>query len=81
TEISFMVEHGMSSGEAIEAMTASAADVVGLDVGVLEPGKFADLLVVEGNPLEDVSLLREPTAVLKGGKVVSGRLPTDPNGH
>lgn len=75
TEISFMVEHGMSSEEAIEAMTASAADIVGLDVGVLEPGKFADLLVVEGNPLEDVSLLREPTAVLKGGEVVAGSLP------
>ncbi|ADJ14729.1 metal-dependent hydrolase family protein [Halalkalicoccus jeotgali] len=75
TEISFMVEHGMSEAEAIEAMTASAADVVGLDVGVLEPGKYADLLVVEGNPLEDVSLLREPTAVLKGGAVVAGELP------
>ncbi len=78
TEISFMVEHGMSEAEAIEAMTASAAEVVGLDVGVLEPGKFADLLVVEGNPLEDVSLLREPTTVLKGGEVVAGALPDDP---
>ncbi|WP_122088891.1 metal-dependent hydrolase family protein [Halalkalicoccus subterraneus] len=75
TEISFMVEHGMSEREAIEAMTASAADVVGLDVGVLEPGKYADLLVVEGDPLKDVSLLREPTAVLKGGEVVAGALP------
>lgn len=75
TEISFMVEHGMSPDEAITAMTATAADVVGLDVGVLEPGNYADLLVVEGNPIKDVSLLREPTAVLKGGAVVSGTLP------
>ncbi|MFC6903994.1 amidohydrolase family protein [Halalkalicoccus tibetensis] len=75
TEISFMVEHGMSPAEAIEAMTASAAEVVGLDVGVLEPGNYADLLVVEGDPLEDVSLLHEPTAVLKGGEVVAGSLP------
>lgn len=75
TEISFMVEHGMSPAEAIEAMTASAAEVVGLDVGVLEPGRYADLLVVEGNPLEDVSCLHEPTAVLKGGEVVAGSLP------
>lgn len=77
TEISFMVEHGMSPEEAITAMTASAADVVGLDVGVLEAGKYADLLVIEGDPLEDVSLLREPTAVLKGGEVVAGALPED----
>lgn len=77
TEISFMVEHGMRGKEAIEAMTVSAAEVVGLDVGVLEPGRFADLLVVEGNPVDEVSLLREPTAVLKGGEVVSGSLPDE----
>lgn len=77
TEISFMVEHGMSEAEAIEAMTASAAEVLGFDVGVLEPGRFADLLVVEGNPLEDVSLLHDPTAVLKGGEIVAGGLPDE----
>lgn len=77
TEISFMVEHGMRSEEAIEAMTASAAAVAGLDVGVLEPGRFADLLVVDGNPVDEVSLLREPTAVLKGGEVVFGSLPDE----
>lgn len=81
TEISFMVEHGMSPQEAITAMTATAADVVGFDVGVLEAGKYADLLVIEGDPLEDVSLLREPTAVLKGGEVVAGHLPNEPNGY
>ncbi|MDL5361495.1 amidohydrolase family protein [Halalkalicoccus sp. NIPERK01] len=81
TEISFMVEHGMAPEEAIEAMTATAADVVGLDVGVLEPGRFADLLVIEGDPLEDVSLLREPTAVLKGGEVVAGGLPDGRSGR
>lgn len=75
TEISFMVEHGMAPEEAIRAMTATAAEVVGLDVGVLEAGKYADLLVIEGDPLTDVSLLREPTAVLKGGEVVAGSLP------
>lgn len=75
TEISFMVEHGMRPEEAIRAMTATAADVVGLDVGVLQSGKYADMLVIEGDPTDDVSLLREPTAVLKGGEVVAGSLP------
>lgn len=76
TEISFMVEHGMDPGEAITAMTATAADAIGLDAaGTLEAGNYADLLVVEGDPLEDTSLLREPAAVLKDGEVVAGRLP------
>jgi imidazolonepropionase-like amidohydrolase len=76
TEISFMIEHGMEPIDAITAMTSTAAETIGLeDAGVLEPDAHADLLVVEGNPLEDVSLLREPTAVFKGGEPVSGRLP------
>lgn len=75
TEISFMVEHGMRPEEAITAMTATAADVIGLDVGELESGKYADLLVTKGNPLQDVSVIRDPAAVLKGGEVVSGALP------
>lgn len=76
TEISFMVEHAMDPVDAIVAMTGTAAETIGLeDAGTLEPGNYADLLVIEGNPLEDVSLLREPTAVLKGGEIVSGTLP------
>lgn len=76
TEISFMVEHGMNSNEAITAMTGTAAEAIGLDdAGTLEAGNHADLLVVEGDPLEDTSLLGDPTAVLKGGEVAVGRLP------
>ncbi|MFC7223402.1 amidohydrolase family protein [Halalkalicoccus sp. GCM10025322] len=76
TEISFMVEHGMDPIDAITAMTGTAAETIGLeDAGTLEAGSYADLLVIEGDPLEDVSLLREPTAVMKGGEVVAGAIP------
>ena len=74
TEVTFMAEHGMEPGEAIVAMTGRAADAIGLaETGTLEPGNFADLLVLDGNPLENLSIVREPESVLKGGEVVSGR--------
>ncbi|KTG08469.1 amidohydrolase [Haloprofundus marisrubri] len=75
-EISFMAEYGMTEAEAIRAMTETAAAAVGLEgSGTLEPGTYADLLVVDGDPTEDVTLLNNPEAVLKGGNVVAGSLP------
>lgn len=74
TEVSFMVEHGMEPGDAIVAMTGRAADVIGLeDAGTLEAGNHADFLVLDENPLSDVSAMREPLSVFKGGEVVAGR--------
>ncbi|WP_276301869.1 metal-dependent hydrolase family protein [Halorussus lipolyticus] len=73
TEVSFMTEYGMDPMDAIVAMTGRAADVIGLDdAGTLESGSFADLLVLDENPLEDTAALREPEAVLKGGELVAG---------
>ncbi|MBW2128799.1 MAG: amidohydrolase family protein [Deltaproteobacteria bacterium] len=72
-ELERLVEYGFSPMEAIEAGTRVAAGVLGLDdiLGTIEEGKLADLIVVEGNPLEDVSILRQREAlvhVIKGGK-------------
>ena len=73
TEISFMVEHAMDPMDAIVAMTGKAADVIGLEeAGTLEAGNYADFLVLDGDPLEDVSAIREPRTVVKGGEVVAG---------
>lgn len=75
TEIGFMVEYGMDPHDAIVAMTRVAAETVGLeDVGSIEPGAHADLLIVDRNPLEDPSALSEPTAVFKGGEIVAGSI-------
>jgi imidazolonepropionase-like amidohydrolase len=67
-----MVEWGMTPLEAIQAATLTAADIMGLsaDVGSLEPGHFADVVAVQGNPLDDVRLLESVKFVMRGGAVV-----------
>ncbi|SEO66074.1 Imidazolonepropionase [Halogranum amylolyticum] len=78
TEVEFMAKYGMDPVEAIRAMTEVAADVIGLDgSGTLEPGTNADLLVVDGDVTDDLTLLNNPAAVLKGGEVVSGAVPSE----
>jgi imidazolonepropionase-like amidohydrolase len=66
------VEAGMSNAQALEAATRIAAQACGVAplVGTLEPGKEADLLVVRGNPLEDIEALTRVAAVYAGGKQV-----------
>lgn len=71
-EIELMVRHGMAPMAAILAATREAARLTRLDrlVGTLEPGKVADLIVVDGNPLDDVARLRQGVrAVIQGGVV------------
>lgn len=70
-----MVEFGMTPMQAIEAATASAADLLGLEqeIGTVEAGKVADLILVNGNPLDDIALLEESTnvvLVIQSGKIV-----------
>ena len=70
-EFEWMVKHGMTPVQALEAATVNAADLLGLsaDVGTLEPGKRADLIAVEGNPLADVTVLKRVPFVMKDGVV------------
>ncbi|MFN3388733.1 MAG: amidohydrolase family protein [Allosphingosinicella sp.] len=71
-EFELMVKHGMPAAAAIEAATVNAAALLGLsnEVGTLEKGKFADLIAVDGNPLEDVTVLKRVGFVMKSGEVV-----------
>ncbi|KTG28340.1 metal-dependent hydrolase family protein [Haloferax profundi] len=76
SEIQFMAQHGMDPIDAIRAMTETAADAIGLEgCGVVEPDAHADLLVFDDDPLSDLTVLNDPSAVLKGGRVVSGSVP------
>ena len=78
-ELGLMVDVGMSPMEAIVASTASGAACLGWQgqIGTLEAGALADVVVVNGDPLEDVRVLERRDAiacVLKGGEVVAGEL-------
>jgi imidazolonepropionase-like amidohydrolase len=77
-ELSLMVQAGMTAPEAISGATQVAAEVLGLGdlTGTLEKGKWADLLVIEGDPLENISLLSERSRVrmvVKEGRIVVER--------
>ena len=82
-ELELMVQQGLSPSEVLQAATRVAADAVGLgdELGTLQVGKAADLIVVDGDPLADVAVLRDPNrinVVVKGGEIVKepGRSPT-----
>ncbi len=62
---------GLTPMQAIQAGTLHAATLLGMeqDVGTVEPGRFADLVAVEGDPLRDITVLQRPAFVMKGGEV------------
>ena len=65
-ELRLMVENGMTPMQAIVASTRTASECVHMaaDVGTLEAGKLADLLVVDGNPLDDIGVLEDKDKLL-----------------
>jgi len=71
-ELTLMVRNGMAPGDAVRSGTSEAARLAGVfdQVGSVEPGKLADLIVVDGNPLEDISVLQHKVQlVMKGGTI------------
>ncbi|HUJ94909.1 MAG TPA: amidohydrolase family protein [Terriglobales bacterium] len=70
-QFAFMVRYGMTPMQAIQAATSNAADLLGHAdlVGSIKPGKYADVIAVFGDPLQDVSLLEHVQFVMKAGKV------------
>ena len=65
-ELELMVRYGYTPMLAILAATKSGSEVCRVDdiVGTLEPGKIADLLVIDGNPLDDISVLKDKNRIL-----------------
>jgi imidazolonepropionase-like amidohydrolase len=71
-EFAVMVKLGLTPLEAIKAATINDADLLGWSdkVGTIEPGKWADIVAVDGDPLADVTTLERVKFVMKGGEVV-----------
>ena len=78
-ELVRMVDGGLSALEGVCAATHGSALALGLpSLGTVTPGAVADLLVIDGDPLADVRILRDPdriSMVIQGGKVVADRRP------
>jgi imidazolonepropionase-like amidohydrolase len=70
-QFAVMTRYGMSAAQAIQAATANAAEALGRkDVGIVEKGRWGDLIAVAGDPTQDVALLASVPVVIKGGEVV-----------
>ena len=70
-QFAYMVKYGMTPMQAIQSATSNAADLLGKSnlLGSLQPGRYADIIAVSGNPLEDIRLLENVKFVMKEGKI------------
>jgi imidazolonepropionase-like amidohydrolase len=70
-QFAYMVQYGMTPMEAIQSATVVAAELMGweTDAGALEPGMYADIIAVPGDPIADIRALENVSFVMKGGEV------------
>jgi imidazolonepropionase-like amidohydrolase len=70
-EFVLMVKYGMTPLAAIQAGTLNGAELLGWknQIGALKAGFFADVIAVDGNPLEDIGVLNKVSFVMKGGEI------------
>jgi imidazolonepropionase-like amidohydrolase len=69
-----MVEWGMTPLRALQAATANAAELLRVpEVGTVEEGKAADLVLYDADPLEQIEAVLKPAMVMRSGEVVAGQ--------
>ena len=71
-QLAYMVRYGMTPMEAIRSATVVSAELMGWQdrVGSIATGRFADLVAVVGDPLQDIAVLEDVGLVMKGGAVI-----------
>lgn len=72
TELEELVASGLTPGEAFAAATSTAARILGVeqDIGTIAPGRIADLVILDADPLADIRNTRKIWRVIQGGRVV-----------
>ncbi len=78
TELAAMMKRGLTSLDVIQAATVNAAELLSWQdkVGTLEPGRYADVIAIDGDPLADITTLQHVKFVMKGGVVVKDGIRT-----
>jgi imidazolonepropionase-like amidohydrolase len=76
-EFEALIAWGMRPAEALQAATVNASQLLGLNdqIGSLEPGKFADVVAVSGDPLSDIKAINNVVFVMKGGEIIKPAQP------
>jgi imidazolonepropionase-like amidohydrolase len=74
-EFGYMVEAGMPAMEAIQCATLHASDLLGTSaqLGVIEKGMLADIIAVDGDPVQNIAAMEKVTFVMKDGKVYKNK--------
>ena len=72
-EFGALVKGGLSPLDALRAATINGAELTGRDkdIGSIEPGKFADIVAIDGDPLSDITVMEKVVFVMKSGEVYS----------
>ena len=68
-ELMSYVIAGMTPYEALKAATVNPAEALGIDAGTIEPGRLADLVIVEGDPLDDIANAHKVKRVIANGRL------------
>lgn len=75
-QLATMVQWGMTPAQALRTITFNSADLIARskDVGTIEPGKYADIIAVTGDPLQDITVMQHVGFVMKGGVIYKDKL-------
>jgi imidazolonepropionase-like amidohydrolase len=75
-QLSTMVQWGMTPAQALKTITFNSADLIGRskDVGTIEVGKYADIIAVAGDPIQDITIMQHVGFVMKGGVIYKDKL-------
>jgi imidazolonepropionase-like amidohydrolase len=76
-EFGALVRGGMTPLGALQAATVNGAELLGVSeqIGTIEPGKCADIIAVNGDPLRDINVMDQVVFVMKGGEVIKRESP------